>query len=141
MKQLSLQSLLLIVAVVGISVAWWIQASAPPAVYYLHIFSLQVHPEHRDRVISSHVTTIGVSPGIPFHNEISNSSFTGKVLRKGSNFDCTLSLSVDESTIVDGFTKTMIVALDTTVEFSNFHYTILSKNSDPTELELDYPFW
>ena len=140
MKRLSLQSLLLLVGCVAIASAWYVQSSTPAEVYYLHVFSETFHPVHQE-VFRYHTATIGVSPGIPFHGNFTQSEFPvtvldGRIERQGNQFACTLNLTIDETSVVDGFSKTKIIPLETLVEFSYVHSAILSKTSDPDDLDI-----
>lgn len=46
MKQFSLLSLLLLTAFVGASLAWWLERTKQPEVFYLHVFSWHFRPSH-----------------------------------------------------------------------------------------------
>ena len=122
--------MLLLVTCVGISIAWWVHSSTPHNILYLHVYSGQFH----------HTATIGVSPGVPFHADFSEDPDSEKVLQgilesKGGEYKCALNLTINEFFIVDKFSETKSLPLNTIVPFSSTHFAILSEISDSHELE------
>lgn len=78
-RHVSLQSLLLLFALAGVSLAWWIDRSRPPEVYHLQLWASEFDtdlakrdPSHPEYGKPMHLATFSIESGTPFNFDVPN---------------------------------------------------------------------
>ncbi|QDV61098.1 hypothetical protein [Crateriforma conspicua] len=152
MKRFSIQTLLLTVTLIGVSLGWLAERLREPNVYYLHVYSNRYHPPHDSRhpehaseesVVNTCLLTIGITSDTPFHAYVSNNYsptilLDGRFEKRGSLFTGRASVFIEDVGTAFECNDITNLPIDKLVPFwDDSHHIAISTQQDPYALEWD----
>ena len=152
MKQFSILTVLLVTALIGTAIGWWVDHKTAPEVFYLHVYTPLYqpnqdfwHPEHEStnqKWINTRIGSVAVSPDIPFyyHSPIDRNpdlKINGTVTRTTQGFNCDFTIWIDDMSATFDYRHQTPVKTDSLVEFWNSYSFAITTDSSPYSIDYD----
>ena len=151
LKRFSLATLILVISLVAVSIAWWVDRSVVQKTLYLHVYANSYRP-HQDawhplndptanqQIANTRIGTFSIYSGKNFYynspiDRNPELEVKGIVEPKNGQFECDIQFWIDDPNITIEYRHQTPVAIDKLIPFTGWYYFAISESEDPYELE------